>query len=208
MKINFDVKYRPLIESGEYKVETVDGQHSVRIICWDAAGSQRNDDIIALVKGTLGSENIQRYDVTGHLISDSAKKGNKDLIIVTPVAEPTEFEMELWKILKAEGSPIERIEEFSSHNMEALRRYAKQLLDIAKREIYSRKSIIEFYEAAKKEGMEEARKALPVWKRYLNSYYDSTPRISKHPETGKYMIEFGNRYIGLTEVYRCLEHED
>ncbi len=208
MKINFDAKYRPLIERGEYKVETADGQHSVRIICWDAAGSQRNDDIIALVKGTLGAENIQRYDVTGHLISDSTKRGNKDLVIVTPVSEPTKLERKLWEIFKAEGSPIGCIEEFTSDDMETLRSYAEELLDIAKEEIFSQESLVEYYEAAKKEGREEARKALPVWKRYLNGYYDSTPRISKHPETGKYMIEFGDRYIGLTEVYRCLEHED
>lgn len=82
MKIPFDIKYRPQIESGEYKVETRDGLHSVRIICWDAAGSQRDNDIIGLEKGTLGAENIQRYDVTGHLIADSSKRGNKDLVLI------------------------------------------------------------------------------------------------------------------------------
>ena len=37
MKIPFDMKYRPQIESGEYKVETRNGK-SVRIICWDKQG--------------------------------------------------------------------------------------------------------------------------------------------------------------------------
>ncbi len=88
MKIPFDIKYRPQIETGEYEVETQDGLHSVRIICWDAAGSQRDNDIIGLEKGTLGAENIQRYDVTGHLIADSAKRGNKDLVLIgSPIFE-------------------------------------------------------------------------------------------------------------------------
>ena len=33
-KIPFDIKYRPQIESGEYKVETGDKKR-VRIICWN-----------------------------------------------------------------------------------------------------------------------------------------------------------------------------
>lgn len=35
MKIPFDIKYRPQIESGEFKVESEDG-YPVRILCWDA----------------------------------------------------------------------------------------------------------------------------------------------------------------------------
>lgn len=82
LRLPFDISYRSDIESGECRVETADGLHKVRIICWDAEGSQRNDDIIGLEKGTLGAENIQRYDVTGHLIADSSKRGNRDLVIV------------------------------------------------------------------------------------------------------------------------------
>ena len=34
-KIPFDIKYRPQIESGEYKVETRNGLPA-RVVCWDA----------------------------------------------------------------------------------------------------------------------------------------------------------------------------
>ena len=91
MKIPFDIKHRQQIESGKYKVETNEGA-SVRIICWDAKGSQREDDIIALVGSTLGSENIQRYDYTGHLIADSARVGRKDLVLVTEEFDSTDVE--------------------------------------------------------------------------------------------------------------------
>jgi len=98
MKIPFDIKYRTQIESGEYKVQTNDGADA-RIICLDAESSQKKDNIVALVKGSLGAENIQRYYVNGELISDSGRRGNKDLVIVTPKEELTPFEEELATII-------------------------------------------------------------------------------------------------------------
>jgi len=63
------------------KVETVDGRN-VRILCIDAKASGRDNDIIALVGSSNGSENVQRYYSDGTLIADSARKGMKDLVIV------------------------------------------------------------------------------------------------------------------------------
>ena len=84
MKVKFDLKYRQQIESGEYKVETVDGRQ-VRIVCWDAHNPYRENDIVALATSSSGEgENILRYYSNGHLISDSANVGNKDLIVVIP----------------------------------------------------------------------------------------------------------------------------
>lgn len=57
----------------------------VRIICWDARGSDREDDIIALVSSKLGSENIMRFYRSGKLISDSRieeVRGSKDLVFL------------------------------------------------------------------------------------------------------------------------------
>ena len=47
-KIPFDIKYRPQIESGEYKVETRDGK-PVRIICWDKKIIQTYENLIPLL---------------------------------------------------------------------------------------------------------------------------------------------------------------
>lgn len=85
MKVEFDIKYRPQIESGEYQVETNNGR-KVRIICWDAVAPDREQDIIALVTNSYGdSENILRYYNNGKLISDSASVGGKDLCVIIPV---------------------------------------------------------------------------------------------------------------------------
>ena len=84
MKVKFDIKYRQQIESGEYKVETVDGRQ-VRIVCWDAHNPYRGNDIVALAASSSGEgENILRYYSNGHLISDSANVGNKDLMVIIP----------------------------------------------------------------------------------------------------------------------------
>ena len=84
MKVKFDLKYRQQIESGEYKVETADGRQ-VRIVCWDAHNPYRENDIVALATSSSSEgENILRYYSNGHLISDSANIGNKDLIVVIP----------------------------------------------------------------------------------------------------------------------------
>ena len=95
MKIPFDIKYRPQIESGECQVETKNGV-SVRIICWDAKASDR-EDIIALVGSKLGSENCQRYNIRGHLISDTSADRNWDLYIITDEVEEelSDFEKEV-----------------------------------------------------------------------------------------------------------------
>ena len=81
-KIPFDISFRKEIEGGIVKVETASGQ-PVRIICWDAKSSNR-EDIIALAEGSLGSENVMRYDDCGHLISDSANRRTKDLLLIIP----------------------------------------------------------------------------------------------------------------------------
>lgn len=129
-RIPFDIKYRKEIESGEYTLETQDGQHTVRIICWDAQGSQRNDDIIGLQKGALGAENIQRYDFSGHLIADSAHIGRKDLVIVTPEPELTEFEQALQTAL-FNARRIQYVDDIEN----SIHDTAKTLLDIAKNEL-------------------------------------------------------------------------
>ena len=167
-KIPFDIKYRPQIESGEYELRTADGAHSVRIICWDAEGSQRNDDIIGLEKGALGAENIQRYDYTGHLIADSARRNNKDLVIIAK-PELTEFEkkvidiivgVETGEIMPNEG---ERVKDMAI-------RYAADLLSLAKKELTDAlqlqfdDDINNAYYKGKADGKAEAFEDLPKWK--------------------------------------------
>lgn len=80
-KIPFDIKYRPQIESGEYKVET-DCKEPVTIIKWDL----KNDNGNILCYYFDGKEDIP-YVTEG-----------KDLFIVTPEPKMSEFEKEVYKI--------------------------------------------------------------------------------------------------------------
>ena len=97
MKIPFDIKYRPQIESGEYKAETRDGKPA-RIICWDM---DSYNPIVALVanypnyNGSL-SEHIFSYSMDGRYSTTCSS--DEDLFIVTPEEELTEFEKKVKEI--------------------------------------------------------------------------------------------------------------
>lgn len=94
MKISFDIKFRPQIESGEYKVVTGDDR-AVRIISWDKKTYGGRTDIVALVPTSNGdTEVVQLYSPDGTLISSSYNEKFK-LFIITPEPNLTEFEMNL-----------------------------------------------------------------------------------------------------------------
>lgn len=66
-KIAFDIKYRPEIEAGKYKVKV--GENEARIVCWDYNG---DTTLIVLVKDISG-ERAFLYDTAGNhkaLVSD------------------------------------------------------------------------------------------------------------------------------------------
>lgn len=77
-KIPFDIKYRPEIESGKYKVKTNAGR-PVRIICWDA---KNEDPLVQLpIVGLIDygkREMVFTWDIRG-LYGNN----DMDLIIVT-----------------------------------------------------------------------------------------------------------------------------
>ena len=84
MKIPFDPTYIPQILDGKVKLETKNG-FPVKVLCWDAKSAGREDDIIALVMNSDGTtENVWRYYNNGTLISDSPRKGDKDLYMILP----------------------------------------------------------------------------------------------------------------------------
>lgn len=92
MRIPFDIKFRPQIESGEYKVVTRDNT-PVRIICWDAKNPQPivglvydNDTMCDIVELFCGNGKYWRLED-----KDSAF----DLFLLTPEPELTEFEQEV-----------------------------------------------------------------------------------------------------------------
>ena len=89
-RIPFDLKWKPQIESGEYRVETRDGK-PVRIICWDRFATESYDNIIALVSKTK-FETAYYYYQDGHLWNKANGEGDSqlDLFIITPEPELSE----------------------------------------------------------------------------------------------------------------------
>ena len=77
-KIPFDMKYRPQIESGQYKVETNAGL-PVRIICWDAKNEEPTvrQPIVGLVDHGK-YEVVMSWDANGLIYNSKS-----DLVIVT-----------------------------------------------------------------------------------------------------------------------------
>lgn len=168
-KILFDIKYRPQIESGEYKVETRDG-NPVRIICWDLKG---NEDffIMALVEKN-GREVSYCYHATGCCKAALDPDGKDDLFLITPEPELSEWETFLSGCLQKHGLLDCGVADRIAKNCSA------ELLDLAEREIAKGHEhdvyIPEdtYYEQLKKQWEEgydkskaEALKDLPRWKK-------------------------------------------
>ena len=151
MKIPFDIKYRPQIESGEYKVETRDGRR-VKIIYWDL---NCTSPIVAVmdVHIDLPGEIVDIFSVSGMAFDDS--ESPSDLFIVTPEPELTEFEADVLVIL------LELVEEVDANDV---KRISKELLELAKKELdYEKRKALSCsykigFRDGKAKGYEEAMK--------------------------------------------------
>lgn len=111
-KIHFDIKWKPQIESGEYKVET-DCKEPVTIIKWDL----KNDNGNILCYYFDGKEDIP-YVTEG-----------KDLFIVTPEEELNEFEKAFDRIA------FEYCHSEIEDEVESIKKSAAELLAIAREQL-------------------------------------------------------------------------
>lgn len=119
MKIPFDIKYRPQIESGEYAVFTDCGE-PVEIVKWDCKG---NCPILAVI------DDGDTHDCCFFKRDGLSFSEKESLNIVTPEPEYTEFEKKVAEIL------FDRQDEDDWVMCLKLgKEYAKELLNIAKRE--------------------------------------------------------------------------
>ena len=129
MKIPFDLD--SWLADKSQKIVTRDGK-PVRIICTDAKGSMRTDDVIALIGGELGSENIYRYYSNGTLISKAHPKiaSKYDLFLVTDEPELTEFEQRIEMHLAYAERGMH-----DSNDIQDIKDTAKELLDLARKQL-------------------------------------------------------------------------
>ena len=152
-KIPFDIKYRPQIESGEYKVKTRFGE-PVEIVKWDCRGEY---PILACIfDGDTDDSAFFSNDGKG-------MSGSEDVLyIITSEPELTEFE----KAVKNMMSPYVKMpDEIHKEN-------AAHLLELARKELESEfdgKAMLHVskktYECGKRDGKAEALKDLPRWRK-------------------------------------------
>ena len=131
-KIPFDIKFRPQIESGEYKVSTAKEQ-PVRIICWDRSTTYWK--IIALVLAPDGkTENPFTYDVEGKESDGCLHNHELDLFLITQEPELTAFENRLCEILDFAWKHKD-ITKTDDDIINDAKRLGTELLAIARKEI-------------------------------------------------------------------------
>lgn len=155
MKIPFDIKYKPQIESGKYKVETRDGR-PVRIICWDA-NSYTPVVFLATEHDDLDDKDKEYQYSCNNFGRSFSGNSPSDLFIITPEPELSEFEKALEVFLMNADSSEETFHQ-------EVKKHAAKLFELAKDEIYSHESLVEYAKIAKAEGKAEALKDLPRWK--------------------------------------------
>ena len=178
MKIPFDMKYRPQIESGKYKVVTEDDEPA-RIICWDSTIDKERPIIAIVYDGQ-----IEQYKADGRYDYEY-DTSNYDLFIITPEPELSEFEKEL--------------ESFYNHHLrvctydnqgtveDSLHYWAYKLLSLARKELepaIKAEALKEFEEKYKQSWFNEGKIAgkfegLTEDKKYLQGVHDGKEEALK-----------------------------
>lgn len=163
MKIPFDIKFRPQIESGEYKVVTGDDR-PVRIISWDKKVYGGRFEIVALVPTSQGdTETVQLYCPDGTLLSSNWNEKFK-LFIITQEPELTEFERGIKRGFLCAGL------EYVPTGI--IKDTANELLAIAKKEICKGCSIgLDEYWRGRKEALDEASRGYHYEGPCMPTYY-------------------------------------
>lgn len=128
MKIPFDIKFRPQIESGEYKLETECG-HPVSIMDWEWIDRNENKCLAVKVLMDEGYNIGYLFDYDGKRHSIFPSDSDSDLFIITPEPELSEFEIKVQEILYADKP------EYSACDQESWERASSELLELARKEI-------------------------------------------------------------------------
>lgn len=187
VKIPFDIKYRPQIESGEYKVITAKEQ-PVRIICWDRSTTYWK--IIALILAPDGkTENPFTYDVNGKESDGCLHDHEFDLFLITPEPELTAFESRLCEILDFALKHKDTIKTDGDIIADA-KRLGPELLDLARKEL-------------------QPEKDLPRWKKAALAYLgDRLPKIDHSLNRVVARDENGAYYLTMDDLYKLPKEDE
>lgn len=194
-KIPFGIKFRPQIESGEYKVVTGDDRQ-VRIISWDKKVFGGRYEIVALVPTTQGdTEAVQLYCPDGTLISSNWNEKFK-LFIVTPEPELTEYESNVRTCITEnltthinDGNGTEMSSTVFIDD-DTTKKLSSELLSIARKQLQPEIDAMleDAYKTADevqyRKGREEALKDLPRWRKMGRMSYYS---VAQFVINGRYL---------------------
>lgn len=128
-KIPFDIKYRPQIESGEYKVETRDGRQA-KVMDW-AFNDKVFGNGIAIKVTDRDGDYALLYKHHGKQASIFPVEEGSDLIIITPEPELSEFEIAIHRRLNL----INGEDMTTTELLEETKGMAAELLALARKEI-------------------------------------------------------------------------
>ncbi len=134
MKIPFDIKYRPEIESGRYKVVTGTGL-PVEIVHWDL--SLRRKPILAVIS-YVGGKREHRYDTSGMYYDPGFSfSADRDLFILTDEPILSEFEQAVLDavghFMKGDYVYPQRRSRDGEKGYDDLQRVSSELLSLARR---------------------------------------------------------------------------
>jgi len=159
-KIKFDIKYRPQIESGEYRVIDKDG-HNIRIICWDKKSQKKYGyHIVGLIEFGPNDEESTYYTLDG-----KGRLADKEpcLFIITPEEELTEWEKAIGLALTdAQLIPRDKDGIANIHDIdEFIKQKAAELLDLARVELVDEQTKREDLSFSRgiRQGREDAKKS-------------------------------------------------
>lgn len=129
-KIPFDIKYRPQIDSGEYKL--VDkNDHPVRIICWDKQSEEKYGyHIVALIKFSVNHEESTYFTLDG-----KARKKDKDPSLFIVYEEDCFSELEQKLIEFRNKTPLISVDYREKKGREIIEKYAQEILNAARKVI-------------------------------------------------------------------------
>lgn len=204
-KIPFDIKFKPQIESGKYKVVTEDDEPA-RIICWDSTINKERP-IIAIVF----DDQIEQYKANGRYDNDY-DTSNYDLFIVTPEPELSEFEKAVAKY-RPQSDTKETIQRIASELLACARKELKPEIkaealkdlqeNLANNDIYRvPESLREVLVMAKNNGKKEALKDLPRW---IPNKFDkhNFETCKAYLDTPRYLC-YQDRMIDVSELVKKL----
>ena len=161
-KIPFDIKYRPQIESGEYKVETGD-KKQVRIICWN----RKVNDFPITALAYDAQKDVEIFINASVLGEPHTNITSDHLFIVTPEEEPSDWEKAVglaltdYQLLPRDKDGIANIHDIE----EFTKKKATELLSLAREQFVKDGYIIEkkyFHDAVEKVSPEILKEENPL----------------------------------------------